>query len=96
MFTCTQQRWPHLLLQAESRCKAVDKQLIDNSKKFAKEISSLKMQVMERDAALANAGASLPFAGQEAGPRPSSRPPPAVHEKSGAVRRRTPELAPLY
>jgi len=56
----------------------------------------LKMQVMERDAALANAGASLPFAGQEAGPRPSSRPPPAMHEKSGAVRRRTPELAPLY
>ena len=54
------------------------------------------MQVMERDAALANAGVSLPFAGQEAGPRPSSRPPPAMHEKSGAVRRRTPELAPLY
>jgi hypothetical protein len=84
------------LFQAESRCKAVDKQLIDNTKKFAREISGLKMQVMERDAALANAGVSLPFSGQEAGPRPSSRPPPAMHEKSGAVRRRTPELAPLY
>ena len=74
----------------------MDKQLIENTKKFAREISGLKMQVMERDAALANAGASLPFAGQEAGPRPSSRPPPAMHEKSGAMRRRTPELAPLY
>jgi hypothetical protein len=38
--------------KAESRIKAVENQLQTNSKKFAKEISGLKMKLMEKDAAL--------------------------------------------
>jgi len=40
--------------KAEARIKAVENQMTINSKKFAKEISGLKMRVMEKDAELAN------------------------------------------
>ena len=39
--------------KAEARIGAVENQLTKNSKKFAKEISGLKMKLMEKDAAIA-------------------------------------------
>ena len=42
--------------KAEARVKAVENQLVTNSKRFAKEISGLKMKLYDRDAEAAGEG----------------------------------------